>query len=510
MLGKVLPAVSFVVFACACQAVLGDFTVEPPPTEGPPPVLGAVCEPEEYRCTGSVLERCADDRGSFVPVETCANAQECNLNAKACRPCVEGEFMCRGADLERCVNSTWQYEDTCETPALCTAGADLRSGNCAMPACSVGGHQCTGPQLLGCSAGRDGTVFVELCGTNELCDTAHADALVASGLPARCLPAECARGSFRCEDGTLKLCGPDRLNWIDRGPCDSADACSATLGACGPCTPDEIECNGAELRRCTADGVWETLDTCEAAGLCDPDEGACLEAECSEPGAFRCGDTPVLERCSDDLLWEEFQACASEELCSASAGRCLTPACALGETRCRGGQFERCSGDRTRWAVQATCAADQICDAELGCIQGNCTGDMPRCNGSSLERCVGGRIEVVQRCATASLCNETAETCTPPVCGPGPEFDCDGRITSRCRPGRDDFDDFFTCPQGTLCDNPVGTGRSECDVCTPGTFQCNPESTALLRCSSDGLEWEVVQGCPTGCMVTGSDMPMCD
>jgi hypothetical protein len=504
-------AVSIILLACACQAVLGDFTVEPAPAPEPALVLGTACEPEEYRCAGAVLERCADDRQGFVPVETCASAVACNLNAKACRPCMTGEFMCRGAVLERCDGEVWVPEADCFTAALCSVSfaSDVWTGTCVGPTCTSGTHQCDGPLLTRCSPARDGWEKVELCENGELCDAMQADADVALGLPARCMAPACAPNAFRCEGGTLRVCAPDRMSFIDSGPCESTELCSATRGSCGACEPDEIECNGAELRRCTEAGIWETLEMCGSAALCDAEAEECQKAECPEPGALRCGNRPVLERCSADLIWEDFEACANEELCSASAGRCLAPACAVDETRCRGGQFERCSADRTRWVLVAACGVGESCDAMVGCTPESCMDENVHCNGSSLERCMEGQVEVVQRCATASLC-DASMGCTVPECGPGPEFKCNGEIIQRCLPGRDDFADFFTCEEPTFCDAPTGAGDSECDVCTPDEYDCTPEGTAVLRCSPDGQAWETVQSCPGGCMLTGSASPSCD
>jgi hypothetical protein len=472
-------------------------------------ILGTACEPDDYRCNGVTLERCADDRSGFVFVQTCASAAECNLNAKACRPCMAGEFMCRDASLERCDNGLWQEQLPCPSAASCSVEPNLLSGNCNPPECEViGAHACDGATLLRCPETQDHWQPVELCENGDLCDAAHADALAAAGLPARCLSAECAAGAFRCEEGLLQVCAPDRKSWLDKGPCGSADLCSATRGTCGACEPGEIECNGAELRSCTEAGVWETLDACESAALCDAEEGECREAECSEPGTLRCNRV-MLERCSVDLLWEEFEACASEQLCSVAAGRCLAPACALDERRCRNGQHQRCSAARTHWTVAATCGGGERCDVTDGCVATTCTADMQRCNGSSLERCVGGRFEVVQSCATESLC-DVAAGCAAPECGPGPEFQCSGTITRRCRPGRDGFEEFFTCPTSTTCDAPPGAGRYECDACTPDDYACTPEGTALLRCSSDGQVWERVQSCPGGCMLADNASPMCN
>ena len=130
------------VTASACQTVLGDFTVAPPP-EGAAETLGTACEPGEYRCTNELLETCQGDRSGFVVAETCASAAECNLNTRSCRPCVAGERMCRENVLERCDElGAWVPDGpaaTCETAALCSVAPDHMSGSCSPPMCDTPG-----------------------------------------------------------------------------------------------------------------------------------------------------------------------------------------------------------------------------------------------------------------------------------------------------------------------------------------------------------------------------------
>ena len=501
------------VLACGCQKVFGDFEVLPAPAEEPSAVLGTECDPDAYRCTNELLETCSDDRSGFVVAETCPSAAECNLNARGCRACTAGERMCRENVLERCDDSlAWQVEATCATAALCNVAPDRLSGTCDTPVCAVpGAHACDGAKLVRCSEGRDRLEAVALCENPELCDAAHADELARSGARGRCRPALCEPNAYRCRGAVLEHCAIDRTAWNEVATCDSPDLCNAAGGACTACEPDAVECNGAELRRCTAESAWKTLATCDSVALCSASTASCLRAECDEPGALRCGSggIPVLERCSEALLWEVAEVCATVELCSATAGRCLPPACIGGEQRCRGDRFERCSSDRTHWTPVSTCGPGELCEPETGCIEAVCKEADVRCNGSSLERCVAGRYEEVERCATADLCDENLATCNAAVCPAGPAFECRGSIIRKCRPGRDAFDDFRTCPADTTCDAIPGlaTGLPECDVCTPNTYECI--GAELVRCSSDGQTRETVSTCPTSCTYVAGGIPSC-
>jgi hypothetical protein len=501
-------------FACGCQAIFGDFSVGSPPAEEPAPVLGVACEPGAYRCAGANLETCSDDRSGWIVAEVCNSDAECNLNARTCRACVPGERMCRGEFLEQCDDAfTWQPDTTCATAALCSVTSDLLSGSCALPACDeAGAHVCDGAKLMRCSAGQERLEAVALCATRELCDPGYANDLAASGERGACRSPVCAPDSYRCDGDTLRHCAFDRADWQEATiVCESSDLCSARRGTCAACEPGEAECNGAELRRCSSDGTWETLETCASAALCDEATGICFDADCDEPGALRCGrgGIPVLEVCSVDLIWERAEVCASVELCSESAGRCLTPACGEGETtRCLGNRHESCSSDRTRWEVTTTCGEAEHCDPTEGCLPGPCTEQTVRCNGPSLERCVLGRFEQEQRCATFALCNAETASCTPPVCEAG-SFDCrNNAIIRRCLPGRDDYEEIRTCQGASTCDPaPLpGTGQPECVACGANAYTC--DGMDLLRCSPDGVEDEKVSSCPTSCSVVDGE-PVC-
>ena len=494
------------VASSACQAVLGDFTVAPAPPEEPEASLGTACEPDEYRCAGATLERCADDRRGFVTAENCASEAECNVNTRSCRPCVPGEYMCRGASLERCEpTGTWAVQRTCETPELCNVAPNHTSGSCLDRTCAPDALSCDLAELRRCSPGLDGFDSLELCENPELCDVDHANALVLAGEAPKCLRPTCAPDAWSCDGATLRHCAFDRKSWAVVAVCDSPELCSAQKAACAPCDPGAVECNGAELRRCRGSGGWETLDTCDAPDLCDATEERCEPAACKSPGSLRCatGVLPALERCSEGLVWETAEVCVNAELCSVEAGRCLPPACDAQAMRCTGNRQEQCSSDRTRWDLVTTCAEEQLCDAELGCVAGPCTEGEFRCNLAGLERCVLGRFEEVERCGSVALCDPAAAQCRAPACDAG-EFSCSGATNlQRCNAARDDFEEYRSCDTGDICDEVAG----QCDACTPNAFECM--LSELFRCSADGQALEKVGDCLTRCAVNDGT-PVCD
>ena len=492
----------------SCQAVFGDFElVEPEPAEI---VLGLFCDPDEFRCTGAALETCAPDRQAFVLVQACATPAECNLNARACRPCAAGELMCRGNVLERCQDGAWVADATCESAELCQVAADRRSGSCRTPACDPpGALRCDGAKLERCAEGRDRWEPLALCATPELCDPAAASQAQATGQPPACRTPACEGGGFSCNGATLQQCGPGRERFVDVAACGAPELCSAARESCGACTPGEVECNGRELRRCGEAALWEPVAVCASTAHCNAGAARCEQPQCSEPGRMRCSvDLPLLEECSDELTWKQRAVCANAALCSAEAGRCLPPACSVGETRCRGYAYQRCSDDRTRFVDVETCSASEICDVARGCAPGPCEDGSVRCNGARLERCAGGAYRPELVCATAALCDPAAG-CQEPVCGGAlPAFECRGAILRECPPSRDRWIEFLTCPEGSICD-PVpapGTGQAECDACVPGSFRCR--DTLLERCSSDGQAYELVMSCEASCTVTDG-VPSC-
>jgi hypothetical protein len=489
--------------------VFGDFEIAAPPAEEPAPVLGTACEPGAYRCTNELLEICNDDRSDFKVAEVCASAAECDVYARACRPCVPGERMCRGNVLERCDDSSlWVMESTCDTPELCTVASDRMSGSCAAATCEAGRHGCEGAVLVRCTEGRNDWQDVALCENPELCDPEYADTLAQSGTRGACRPAACEPGAFLCEGAELKQCAIDRTSFLVRETCESAELCNVMLGACVACEPGVIACNGAELRRCTPAGAWEVLDRCASAALCDLETESCLEPDCTAPGTLHCGGGRLLEVCSDDLTWAPVAACATSALCNATSARCLTPACEEGEVRCVGDRHEGCSADRSRWELLATCPAGSRCEPDQGCVPGPCAEETARCNGPSLERCTGGVFEEVQRCETEALCDAPNNTCKMHACTEPYACNETGSIIRKCRPGRDALDEYLTCQSGTTCDArpALGTGQPECDACVANSYECN--GNELTRCSSDGKRRERVATCTVPCNAT-SVPPTC-
>ncbi len=506
-----------------CQLVFGDFTLVTSGGRGTL-LFGDACAPDTFRCQANELQKCSDDRSSWLTIQTCSDADHCDPTAAACRTCTPNQWACSGAQLERCdTNSRWMAMGAaCPSSALCLLTGDRGSGACGATRCSpAGAYSCMGNALMRCSAGLDGAKLVDRCGSALLCDATKANAQAASGGRGTCIPPTCLVGTYRCDGATVERCREDETGWDPVTTCDEAASCNALTGDCSECSAGDAACSGNELWTCGPDGFVNAA-TCAAPELCNAITGRCDPPECTTPGATRCHteDVVQLEECGDDLRWAVREACSSAALCSESAGACIPPACADGAVRCFGQVRQHCSGDVTHWVDDMTCPDGTSCDPD-GC-HAPCTNDPAaglnayRCDGATLERCASnGNWEPQNRCATHKLCDAAAHACLTPACaGPG-EYKCssDQNLT-HCTEDRDAFGDFLTCTAGTICDaDPaVGTGRPGCDACRALEYGCTGDATngyELHFCNADGTAAPLVALCPGGCSVSSDNVPTC-
>jgi len=508
---RLLLGASLLVASSGCQVLLGDFAVDDPqPTA--PAALGEACDPDAVRCNGDLLETCSSDRRGWQALGRCANADQCDPGAAACRPCTAGEFACNGAALESCdALQRWQPAGACESPELCQVSADRGSGACLAPVCQTpGALECDGNRLVRCSRGRERLTLVERCASPELCDADRANADEEKTGRGTCVPATCLLGTFACDGAALSRCRDDQSGWEPVETCADAQSCNPRTGTCAACSPPDTACSGVSLLRCAASG-FELVATCDAPELCDPAAGRCNQTECHSPGAVRCvtGDLTSLEECGNDGRWAVREACATRALCSESAAHCLAPACQSGDGRCVGAVHQSCAPDLTRWVADDTCGSQETC-TPTGCQAAGCSEGSYRCNLASLEQCVAGVWLPQVRCASSVLCNADAHGCEAPTCGGTlGDFECDGQILRQCTPGRE-WTEFLTCT-GTkpVCDiDPViGTGRPSCDVCEPLAYSC--AANELHRCTADGTAAPRLRDCPGGCTIAGDGAPTC-
>jgi hypothetical protein len=233
------------------------------------------------------------------------------------------------------------------------------------------------------------------------------------------------------------VCTPDN-------PCNPA-------GSCGKCAADSFFCQGAALLRCNSGGVFEKVQDCASAALCNLATGSCDAPECKAEGVAVCDAVQGLRICQADLTWGPYELCDTSALCNAADGRCEQPLCEYGATRCNHGSPERCKPDRTGWEPTATCSAGTDCDLATGsCQPAGCSEGSFRCNDVFLEQCSSGAWTRLARCVSHTLCKDDAGRCDPPQCMPG-QFKCEGPDLWRCH-DNGTWGQLDTCGEGTTCD----------------------------------------------------------
>lgn len=304
--------------------------------------------------------------------------------------------------------------------------------------------------------------------------------------------------------------------------CASQAECNLNTIDCRPCAYGEQVCRGNALERCS-EGGWSPVDTCQTTALCltglGGTVGECLQSLC-EPGWYCNG--PRLERCSADRdRFELVALCATSELCDAAfaeeaarAGEpatCRPAACAPNAYRCDGANLLHCRPERTGWVDVTTCGSPGECNVtRAGCFQ--CSPGDVECNAEELRRCTdSGAWTVVERCATAALCDAVSERCGEPDCLEPGTFRCNNESLPILEICTEDLTwaERETCEEASLC--VASAGRCLAPACEVNEFSCRGQER--LRCREDRTQWDVIETCGVadtcypedGCLVGGCD-----
>jgi formylglycine-generating enzyme required for sulfatase activity len=241
-----------------------------------------VCSAGQYKCAGSVLQKCNTTRTGFDQVFDCVTANMCNPSGPSCYSCSAGEYKCTGSLLQKCNTARTGFDQVfdCVTANLCNpSGPSCYS-------CSAGEYKCTGSLLQQCNATRTGFTPGTNCGNANLCNPS----------------------------------GPSCYNCVPSAPfCDSIDPHTA--------------------RTCSSDGQTSTPNTdpnkwclngqlvqCRTVSDCPNPTNPCIQKTCT---ANVCGTTNVAVSTS----------CAGNGACD-GAGHCNGPAsrksCPAGQALCQG------------------------------------------------------------------------------------------------------------------------------------------------------------------------------
>lgn len=425
--------------------------------------------------------------------------------------CSNGEVQCVGNVLQTCSgeDAAWHNAAICASETLC----DASRGACLQPACSAGEWRCLDADVQICNGTRDGWMTLMTCATAAHCST-H------SGT---CTEVPCEPGEIRCNSAALQSCKDDRSGWDELEQCASSALCNEEEGVCddSQCEIGELRCEGAQLQTCndTLDS-WTTVETCHSDALCNASSGECGKEACTEPGAFRCSASGVLERCSDNLTgWTGMDECESAAHCDAVNGVCSDEPCMPGHYQCSGSTLEVCNAERTGWDAVDTCETDALCQLTLA--EGSTMCEPPRCaegefdcNDEQPLVCNAGLTEFRDNgaaCLTAELCNSQLGTCSPATCDPG-DTRCTGAQPEICNAARTGYvANGEACASATLCNPQTGTcGDAQC---VKDQLRCDPDSpTELQRCKSDFSGWDSCDSCATSglCSASISSASGCD
>src|SRR5688572_15688411 len=403
---------------------------------------GCVCDEQTQDCQATPLCDAGD----------CAACTGCTIDGVCVAAgAVNAAAACQVCDPARSA-SAWSNADgvACEDGAFCTIDDVCQGGACVGAArpCDDG-VACNGTE----SCDDVGDVCVQgeaQCGANAFCDLATS---------------ECVDSCDGCViGGTCVASGAERPGdpCFVCDPARSSTAFSAVAGkACG-----------------AGPGVCSGQDTCDAAGVCQPNHAA-LGSACGNANAAPCDGA---DSCN-------------------GAGVCLTNAAANGSP-CDDGRFcttgDACLGGVCSASGLRNCGNPNLeCDDALatcrclGCtVNGTCVAaGTPSMNGCQVcdpaRSTVGLSVNAGQNCGSPATECSGQDTCNAQgVCQPNhlaAQTPCTSVAGGRCQ------GDGLTCsaPAPTVCDNPCERASGQtCVPLDPGS-DCELGGEAGL-CSADG------------------------
>jgi hypothetical protein len=155
-------------------------------------------------------------------------------------------------------------------------------------------------------------------------DVTTSDATVAADAPRDSAVSDttapvCTPGTWRCAGSKLERCDSNRFQLVI--DCGSAAACTPELARCGDCTPGEYSCLAEERRRCSAMGLWETVQVCASGALCRKSTGPNCEKPMCVPGQSTCTNDNEVAVCNADQASVTMVRCQANQMCC--SGKCV-------------------------------------------------------------------------------------------------------------------------------------------------------------------------------------------
>jgi hypothetical protein len=381
------------------------------------------CNDRDVSCVGGVLQGCRLDRSGFDPIPGAtaggvrctadngrAFSQQCSgtmLIERLCEPpSQQGEGLCDPNVSGGCVECI-----PGSPPSQCQVTADGRPGRTECIAGVVA--------VVACASATSGCEEATCTGAGECVFRSRArgaSCVRAGGVPGFCDGLQSGPGCIECvedsgcsDDGnrcTEASCSPNGSCIhvpVDVG-CLLGDgqAGICSNGACvEECEPNQGQCQGANFRRCNAEGTGfgPSLD-CGAGALCSAAGCAprCRAEDCGDVGcnssetacnacstnlcAALIAPGPCEEAvCASATTCRAQTLCQTGEVCDPQTNQCEVPpaqVCVPGLRRCDGAALQLCDEAGTSEATEATCGvgggpcqAPNECSAEAGaCVSG--------------------------------------------------------------------------------------------------------------------------------------------
>lgn len=397
-------------------------------------------------------------------------------------PCGDGAGRCVEGAHQACIDGAWQASPCPPELPLCS------TGQCV--ACAGGESRCATPdegsststKREQCAADGSAWETIETCAAGEVC------------LQGACAP--CVPGSVRCEGGVRQVCDAAGPTWLD-DPCPT-DKPVCDQGTCYGCIPDTTFCAPPLPGQTTPTVVL----TCDAAGVdtiadetCPPPL-ACYAGACRIclPGETRCADGATLQTCAKDGQgWVDSPCPPGAKVCAGGACRFCQPGQAFCPPVSPGLQPSQkvlqCNASGTKAVVSQVCGEGEVCS---GGQCGSCAPKQTICIGNAALSCSpdGKAWQGLSLCAaTATTCAKGSCSCTPLAsgCAAPPLGLTVSNQVATCN-------DAGTAAVPTDSCGPLGAcSAGTCLACVAGSMRCQGDKQ--LVCKADGSGWQAGEDC---------------
>lgn len=253
-----------------------------------------VCTPGEKQCNGNTIEIC-DTEGQWETSVTCDGATPTCLEMTDVPTCVcqNDDLRCTGVVLEKCTSGMWGQEEDCSDTAK-ECREITGTPQCAVPLCTPDDKSCSGETLLQCDS--EGAWQ-----TSDVCSD-HGELCREKDGTSQCV---CTPDALQCgertegnhEDYIVYKCDTN-YDWVEETDCLTADdqnpqACDA--GACIDITCGDSVWHDMVEWCDSTDPAWQAVNSGDQ-------DVACADFWTPESGIGGTGLISCLSNCRVELL----------------------------------------------------------------------------------------------------------------------------------------------------------------------------------------------------------------